>query len=121
MSVANAEIARALEQIADLLDVEGAHPFRIRAYRRAARVIDTLPRSVTEMLAAGQDLDDLPGIGKDLAEKIAAEIDHLAERNAFLLASAEAAQANLAACRAELAEARAFISTMIDAPAEVGG
>jgi len=44
------------------------------------------------------------------------ERDALAERNAFLLASAEAAQANLAACRRELAEARAFISTIIDAP-----
>ena len=53
-----------------------------------------------------------------VAEIIAAEIDSLAERNAFLLASAEAAQANLAACRRELAEARAFISTVVDAPGE---
>lgn len=44
------------------------------------------------------------------------ERDTLAERNAFLLASAEAAQANLAACRRELAEARAFISSIIDEP-----
>ena len=52
----------------------------------------------------------------DVASQIAAEIDTLAERNAFLLASAEAAQANLAACRRELAEARAFISTVVDSP-----
>jgi DNA polymerase (family 10) len=72
MPVANAEIARELDRIADLLDIEGANQFRVRAYRRAARIVDTLPRGVAEMLAAGEDLDDLPGIGKDLAEKIAA-------------------------------------------------
>lgn len=70
MPVANAEIARELDRIADLLDIEGANPFRVRAYRRAARIVETLPRGVSEMLAAGEDLDDLPGIGKDLAEKI---------------------------------------------------
>ncbi len=69
-AVANADIARELDKIADLLDIEGANQFRIRAYRRAARTVDTLPRGVSEMLAAGEDLDDLPGIGKDLAEKI---------------------------------------------------
>ena len=70
VSVANADIARELERIADLLDIEGANPFRVGAYRRAARIVDTLPRGIGEMLAAGQNLDDLPGIGKDLAEKI---------------------------------------------------
>nr|MDA8252168.1 DNA polymerase/3'-5' exonuclease PolX [Rhodospirillales bacterium] len=70
MPVANVEIARELDRIADLLDIEGANPFRVRAYRRAARIVDTLPRGVGEMLAAGEDLADLPGIGKDLAEKI---------------------------------------------------
>ncbi len=69
--VANADIARELDRIADLLDIEGANQFRVRAYRRAARIVDTLPRGVGEMLLAGEDLDDLPGIGKDLAEKIA--------------------------------------------------
>lgn len=72
MAVANADIARELEKIADLLDIEGANPFRVRAYRRAARIVDTLPRGVGEMLDAGEDLDDLPGIGKDLGGKIAA-------------------------------------------------
>ena len=70
MPVANADIARELDKIADLLDIEGANQFRVRAYRRAARIVDTLPRGVDEMLSAGEDLDDLPGIGKDLAEKI---------------------------------------------------
>ncbi len=71
MPVANAEIAEQLDKIADLLDIEGANTFRVRAYRRAARLVEGLPRGVADMLAAGEDLDDLPGIGRDLADKIA--------------------------------------------------
>jgi DNA polymerase (family 10) len=71
MPILNAEIAKQLEQIADLLDIEGANPFRVRAYRRAARLIGELPRNVADMVAAGENLAELPGIGKDLAEKIA--------------------------------------------------
>jgi len=71
MPVVNAEIAGELDKVADLLDIEGANPFRVRAYRRAARLVGSLPRNITDMLAAGEDLDDLPGIGEDLAEKIA--------------------------------------------------
>jgi len=71
MPVVNAEIASQLEKVADLLDIEGANPFRVRAYRRAARLIGELPRNVTELIAEGEDLDALPGIGKDLADKIA--------------------------------------------------
>jgi DNA polymerase (family X) len=44
--------------------------FRVRAYRRAARTIEGLPQSVRGLLAAGRDLSELPGIGKDLAGKI---------------------------------------------------
>lgn len=71
MPVANADIASELDKVADLLDIEGANPFRVRAYRRAARTVGALPRRVADMLAAGENLDDLPGIGPDLAEKIA--------------------------------------------------
>ena len=70
MPVLNSDIARSLDKLADLLELEGANPFRIRAYRTAARVVGELPRSVTAMTAAGEDLAELPGIGKDLAEKI---------------------------------------------------
>lgn len=42
MPVVNAEIASKLDQIADFLDIEGANPFRARAYRRAARLIGEL-------------------------------------------------------------------------------
>ena len=71
MPMVNAEIAADLNKLADLLDIEGANPFRVRAYRRAARVVQGLPRAVTDMLAAGENLDALPGIGPDLAAKIA--------------------------------------------------
>ncbi|MFP5250207.1 MAG: helix-hairpin-helix domain-containing protein, partial [Acidobacteriota bacterium] len=69
--VGNTDIAAELDKIADLLDIEGANPFRVRAYRRAARLVSTLPRDVAAMLDAGENLDDLPGIGPDLAGKIA--------------------------------------------------
>jgi DNA polymerase (family X) len=71
MPVQNAEIASMFDQTADLLEIEGENPFRVRAYRRAARTVEGLPRSVRSMLAAQADLSELPGIGKDLAGKIA--------------------------------------------------
>ena len=71
MPVQNAEIAAMFDQAADLLEIEGENQFRVRAYRRAARTIEGLPQSVRSMLAAQQDLSELPGIGKDLAGKIA--------------------------------------------------
>ena len=71
MPVQNAEIAVMFDQTADLLEIKGDNPFRVRAYRRAARTIEGLPQSVRGMLAAEADLSELPGIGKDLAGKIA--------------------------------------------------
>jgi DNA polymerase (family X) len=78
--VLNSDIARSLEKLADLIELEGGNPFRIRAYRNAARVVGELPRNVLAMTAAGEDLAELPGIGKDLAEKIEtlAESGHIA-------------------------------------------
>jgi DNA polymerase (family 10) len=70
MPIHNAEIARNLEEIADLLAVQGANRFRIRAYRTAAQSINTLPHDVASMVTEGADLTDLPGIGKDIAGKI---------------------------------------------------
>ncbi len=72
MPVQNAEIAAMFDQTADLLEIKGDNPFRVRAYRRAARTIEGLPQSVRSLLLAEQDLSELPGIGKDLAGKIAA-------------------------------------------------
>jgi DNA polymerase (family X) len=70
MPVLNSDIAREFEKLADLLELDGANPFRIRAYRNAARVVEELPQSITAMTAAGEDLAELPGIGKDPAHKI---------------------------------------------------
>jgi DNA polymerase (family 10) len=70
MPVVNATVAAIFEQIADLLDIQGANPFRIRAYRNAARTIGGLGSDIKAMLEKGEDLRDLPGIGDDLAAKI---------------------------------------------------
>jgi DNA polymerase (family 10) len=72
----NVEIAAAFEEIADLLEVQGANQFRIRAYRNAARTIRELPEALSDIAAdAHRKLTDLEGIGKDLAEKIATLLD----------------------------------------------
>jgi DNA polymerase (family 10) len=70
MPVHNADIAAIFDEIADLLEIEGANPFRVRAYRNAARTLRDLKREVTAMIAEGGDLTELPGIGEDLASKI---------------------------------------------------
>jgi DNA polymerase (family 10) len=71
MPVQNAEIAAMFDQAAELLEIKGENQFRVRAYRRAARTVEGLPQSVKGLLSAGRDLSELPGIGKDLAGKIA--------------------------------------------------
>lgn len=70
MPVHNADIAAVFDEIADLLDLEGENPFRIRAYRNAARTLRDLTHEVSVMVDQGEDLTALPGIGKDLAAKI---------------------------------------------------
>jgi len=70
MPVHNAEIADLFERLANLLELENANPFRVRAYRAAARTIRGYPDSMADLMAAGADLDDLPNIGEDLAKKI---------------------------------------------------
>ena len=70
MPVHNEDIAVIFDEMADLLEIEDANPFRVRAYRNAARTIRGLGRELKEMVAQGEDLTRLPGIGKDLAAKI---------------------------------------------------
>ncbi|BAU49525.1 DNA polymerase III [Sulfurifustis variabilis] len=70
MAVHNADIAKVFEEIADLLEIQGENPFRIRAYRNASRLIEGLGVSIGEMIEKNEDLTELPGIGKDLAGKI---------------------------------------------------
>ncbi len=67
----NAEVARFFADLADLLEIQGANPFRIRAYRNAARTIENLTESVADLARDPErKLQDLDGIGKDLAAKI---------------------------------------------------
>ncbi len=68
--VQNAEIADRMERLADLLEIEGENPFRVRAYRNAAATIRVLPRRLSEMVEAGEDLTKLHGIGEAIARKI---------------------------------------------------
>jgi len=72
MPVHNSEIADKFDRLADLLEIEGANPFRVRAYRNAARTVRGYPRSMSDLLDDGEDLTELPDIGDDLAEKIRA-------------------------------------------------
>lgn len=70
MPIHNADIAAMFDEIADLLEIEEANPFRIRAYRNASRTLQGLGEEAATMLEQGEDLTELPGIGKDLAAKI---------------------------------------------------
>jgi DNA polymerase (family 10) len=70
MAVGNADIAAVFETIADLLELGDENPFRVRAYRNAARIVGNLGLDLAGELAAGRELPKLPGIGADLAEKI---------------------------------------------------
>src|SRR5947209_6723279 len=63
----NVEIARILEEYADLLDIRDDNPFRVRSYRKAAQTVAGLSRPVTQLAEAGEDLTKLPGIGTSMA------------------------------------------------------
>jgi DNA polymerase (family 10) len=75
MPIHNADIAARFEEIADRLEIQGANPFRIRAYRNAARTLGELPQEARVLLEKGEDLTRLPGIGDDLAAKIREIVD----------------------------------------------
>ena len=83
--VSNDEIAQLFARYATLLEIQGANVFRVRAYQNAARVVESLPRSVADMLRDNQDLTELEGIGVDLAAKIAeiARSGHLVDLDAL--------------------------------------
>lgn len=94
--VENAEVARILREVADLLEIEAANAFRVRAYRSAARTIEELPEPVAAMAGDTERLTSLPGIGEDLAGKISeiartgtlpllGELQHEAPRGAVAL------------------------------------
>lgn len=65
----NEKLAKNLNQLADLLEFTGANAFRLRAYRNGARQIKDLTTPISSMIANGDDLTKLDGIGKGVAEK----------------------------------------------------
>ena len=68
----NVDVARLFDEMADLLEIAAANPFRVRAYRNAARTIEALGEPASSLVARDPAaLAELPGIGKDLAGKIA--------------------------------------------------
>jgi DNA polymerase (family 10) len=67
----NRDVASLFDEIADLLEFQDANPFRVRAYRNAARRLADLPEPLTKIAAdPKREFTDLEGIGKDLALKI---------------------------------------------------
>ncbi len=68
----NAVVAARLERLADLLELSGANPFRVRAYRTAAATVEAHPERVGDLVARDAPLTDLKGVGKDIAAAIAA-------------------------------------------------
>lgn len=70
MPVHNNDVAGIFDELADFLEIKGENQFRVRAYRNAARTVSSLSRSVAELAAEEKGLDGIPGIGKDLADKI---------------------------------------------------
>ena len=72
----NAEIARLLGDVADLLEISGGNPFKVRAYRNAARTVADHPDPIAELVSDGEfDLTDLPGIGGGIAKEITALVE----------------------------------------------
>jgi DNA polymerase (family X) len=70
MSTTNSSIGAIFDEIADWLELDQANPFRIRAYRNAARTVTSWPKPLAESTGGEKSFEDLPGIGEDLAGKI---------------------------------------------------
>ena len=70
----NAEVARILDEVADLLEISDENPFKVRSYRRAAETVAALPREIADIHAT-EGLDSLPGFGKALVEKVGELLD----------------------------------------------
>ena len=66
----NPEIARIFDEVADVLEIQGANPFRIRAYRNAVRTVESLTTPLRKWVEENRPLTDLPGIGKEMANHV---------------------------------------------------
>lgn len=70
MEIHNSQVAKLFNEYADLLEILGQNPFRIRAYRNAAATLSSMSKNIARLHKDGADLTELPYIGKDLAQKI---------------------------------------------------
>lgn len=68
--VANADVVRTLERIADLLDIRGENPFKSRSYRLAAVQVENLSEQLTDILAREGSLDPIEGFGPAISDKM---------------------------------------------------
>ena len=66
----NKTLSDIFSEIADILDIQGENPFRVRSYRNAARIIGDMSENLEAFFKAGKDLEEIPGIGKSISVKI---------------------------------------------------
>ncbi len=65
----NVAIAKVFQDIADLLELKGENVFKIRAYQKAVRAFEHLPKEIEQMVKEGADLKEIPGVGDAIAKK----------------------------------------------------
>ncbi len=70
LDLQNKALSDIFSEIADILDIQGENPFRVRSYRNAARILGDMSANVEALFKAGKDLEEIPGIGKSISEKI---------------------------------------------------
>ena len=70
MAPTNEQIAELFENMGSLLEMKGDTIFKIRAYQRAARIIEQLSSPLAQAVENGEDLTKIPGVGKAISEKI---------------------------------------------------
>jgi len=68
--MSNAEIAQRLTALAQMLQAKGENPFKVRAYRRAARTLEAYDESIHDLVQTGADLTRIPGVGKGIASAL---------------------------------------------------
>ena len=68
----NAEVARVLQQIADMLEFKNENPFKLRSYQMAAETVGSMGTPLTDLVARGGagELQKIPGIGKTISAQI---------------------------------------------------
>lgn len=71
-AIDNVEVARVLQQIADMLEFQNENPFKFRSYQMAAETVGSMGTPITEIAARGgaSELQKIPGIGKTISAQI---------------------------------------------------